>query len=304
MDNFDLNLLRIFDVLWRLGHLGRAAEELELSQPALSHALKRLREQLGDVLFIKTHSGMLPSSRAIELAPTVQSILATVRENLLTASTFDSKLAKRNFTIALSDVGEMAFLPRLLAHVAEEAPNINIATISLAPHLLSEGLQRGQIDLAVGYFPDLQGTDIYQQRLFRHGFVCLVRSSHPAATNGLTREFFMELSHVVVQSEGRSQEIVEQYLKENNIERRKMLHSSHFLSVPMIIAATDLIVTVPEPVGDIFAKIADLKVLRPPFPFPEFDLKQSWHRCQHADSANQWLRRTLQMLFSTQDGNR
>jgi DNA-binding transcriptional LysR family regulator len=109
MDNFDLNLLRTFDALWRHGHLGQAAEELGLSQPALSHSLKRLRDQIGDVLFVKVHNVVQSSARAIKLAPIIQSVLASVRENVLTAPGFDPAHARRTFVTAMSDVGEMVF---------------------------------------------------------------------------------------------------------------------------------------------------------------------------------------------------
>jgi DNA-binding transcriptional LysR family regulator len=297
MDNFDMNLLRVFDAVWRQGHLGRAAEELGLSQPAMSHSLKRLREQLDDPLFLKVRTGMQPSPRAVQLAPIVQSVLSSVRENLLSAPQFDPAQARRTFTIAMSDVGEMAFLPRLLARLAKDAPLIDIRTIS-APHReLMDLLERGQVDLVIGFFPDLGGSDVFQQRLFVHGFVCLARKGHPVVKGKLTQKQFREASHVVVQTEGRSQELVEEFLREKGIKRRELLHSPHFLSVPMVIASTDLIVTVPVPVGEVFARIADVQVLVPPYPIPTFDLRQHWHRCQHMDPGNRWLRSIAVELF-------
>jgi DNA-binding transcriptional LysR family regulator len=298
MNDFDLNLLRVFDAVWREGHLGRAAEELGLSQPAMSHALKRLRERIGDPLFLKVRSGMQPSPRAVQLAPVVQSVLSNVREHMLAAPKFDPKLARRTFTIAMSDVGEMAFLPRLLARVMRDAPMVDIQTVSTPHRELMDLLERSKVDLVIGYFPDLGGSDVFQQRLFRHGFVCLVRKGHPAAKGKLTQKQFRELPHAVVHTEGRSQEIVEQYLRDNKVQRRELLRSPHFLSIPMVIASTDLVVTVPAPVGDVFARIADVQVLTPPYPIPSFDLKQHWHRCQHDDPGNKWLRSIALELFA------
>jgi DNA-binding transcriptional LysR family regulator len=290
MNNFDLNLLRVFDAVWRHGHLGLASQELELSQPALSHALRRLREKIGDPLFVKVPSGMQPSPRAVKLAPVVQSILGSVREQLLAAPGFDPKRASRCFTIAMVDIGEMALLPKLLARVMAEAPSIDVRSVSLPPRALEVALQRGEVDLAVGYFPDINGVDFFQQRLLQFGFVCLVRAGHPAIRGRLTERQFRELPHAVVRTEGRSQEIVEQYLKQRGICRRELLRSPHFLSIPMVIAATDLIVTVPQPVADAFGRIVELQMLKPPYPIPRFDVKQYWHRCQHADPGNRWLR--------------
>ena len=297
MDNFDLNLLRIFDALRRHGHLGKAAEELNLSQPAASSALKRLREELGDVLFVKTRSGMQPTPRAIQLAPVVQSVLADIRERVLKAPNFVPDKAQRTFTIAMSDVGEMVSLPRLLQRVTSLAPSVNVTTVSLAPKQLLTSLQRSEVDLAIGYFPDLDGVDVFQQHLVRHSFVCLVRQNHPAVQGRLTKKLFCELPHAVVQVEGRRQEIVERFLKEHGIQRREVLHTPHFLSIPMTIAMTDLVVTVSSDVGEIFARFAELEILDPPYKMPRFDVNQYWHRSQHDDPGNRWMRGLVRELF-------
>jgi DNA-binding transcriptional LysR family regulator len=297
MDNFDLNLLRVFDALQRHGHLGRAAVELNLSQPAASYALKRLREELGDALFVKTRSGMQPTPRAMQLAPVVQSVLADIRERVLTAPNFVPDKAQRTFTIAMSDVGEMVSLPRLLQRVTSLAPSVNVTTMSLSPRQLLSALQRSEVDLAIGYFPDLDGVDVFQQLLVRHSFVCLVRQNHPAVQGRLTKKLFCELPHAVVEAEGRRQEIVEQFLKEHGIQRREVLHTPHFLSIPMTIAMTDLVATVSSDVGEIFARIADLAILEPPYRMPQFDVKQHWHRSQHDDPGNRWMRGLVRELF-------
>jgi DNA-binding transcriptional LysR family regulator len=290
MDKFDLNLLRAFDAVWRHGHLGVASEELGLSQPALSYALKRLRESVGDPLFLKVSGGMQPTARAMHLAPVVQSVLASIREHVLVAPSFDWKSDRRSFSIAMSDLGEMVFLPKLLGRVMSEAPFVDVRSISLPHRGVVTALQKGEVDLAIGYFPDIAGSDLLQQRLFRHGFVCLVRAEHPAIDGRLTQKQFQDLPHAVVRSEGRSQELVEQYLAQHGIRRRELLRSPHFLSIPMVIASTDLIVTLPQPVGEVFARIVDLQILQPPYPIPSFDIKQYWHRSQHADPGNRWLR--------------
>jgi DNA-binding transcriptional LysR family regulator len=178
-----------------------------------------------------------------------------------------------------------------------EAPSVDVRSVQMPPRELMVALQRGEVDLAIGYFPDIDGVDLFQQRLFRHGFVCLVRAGHLSVQGTLTKKQFRDLPHAVVQTEGRSQEIVEQYLKQQGIRRRELLRSPHFLSIPMVIASTDLVVTVPQPVGEIFGRIVELQVLPPPYPIPSFDVKQYWHRCQHADPGNRWLRSVVADLF-------
>ena len=297
MDHFDLNLLRTFDALWRHRHLGRAAEELGVSQPALSHALKRLREQLGDHLFVKTPHGMQPSSRGSELAPIVHTLLTTVREQVLVAPEFDARVASRAFTIAMTDVGELTFLPALLAELQYLAPGVDVVTVTKPPRDLNGALQRSEVDLVMGYFPDLDGTDVFQQRLFSHGFACLVGSASAAAHEPLTREQYLALPHAVVQTESRTHDIVEQYLREHGIRRRQLLRCPHFLSIPRVVAATNLVATVSESIARVLVQDPQLTVKEPPYPFPRYDVKQYWHRSQHEDPGNRWLRGLAMRLF-------
>jgi DNA-binding transcriptional LysR family regulator len=241
---------------------------------------------------------MQPTARAVQLAPVVQSILANVREHVLATPGFDPTSARRSFTIAMTDVGEMTLLPKLLGRLMSKAPAVDICSVSMPPRDLVAAFQKGQVDLAIGYFPDMSGLDILQQRLFSNGFVCVVRAEHPEVHERLTPKQFRNLPHAVVKTQGRSQEIVEQYLKQHGIRRRELLRSPHFLSIPMVIASTDLVVTVPAPIGELFRQIADFQVLQPPFPIPFIDVKQYWHRYQQSDPGNRWLRSIVVDLFS------
>jgi DNA-binding transcriptional LysR family regulator len=299
MNELDLNLLTIFDAVWRHKHIGRASEELELSQPALSHALNRLRGKIGDALFVKVPAGMQPTARAVQLEPIVQSILASVREHVLTMPRFDPGNACRSFTIALTDVGEMVLLPKLLGRVMAVAPAVDIRTTSMPTRDLMTALRKGEVDLAIGYYPDMRGSDILQQRLFREGFVSVVRADHPVVRGKLTQKQFRDLPHVVVQTEARSPEMVKRHLRSHGLRRRELLRSPHFLSIPMVIASTDLIATVPESIGELLGRIIDAQILQPPFPIPPIDVRQYWHRSQHhGDPGNQWLRSVVVALFA------
>lgn len=298
MNNFDLNLLRIFEALWRYGHVGRAAAALSLSQPAFSYSLKRLRDQIGDPLFVKTRTGMQPTTHALRLAPIVATILAQVRDELLPVPAFDPLQSARTFTLSTSDIGEMVILPKLIRHLSRVAPNVNIRTYGGGPAELRLAMENSELDLLIGYFPDAAGTDIFQQRLFSHGFSCIARRNHPALSKKLSLQRFLELPHAVIRAEGRSQEIVEQYFKEQGVKRRALLSTHHFLSIPFVIAATDMVVTVPSAVAEMFALLATIQIFNPPMQLPSFDIKQYWHRRQHYDAANQWLRGEILQLFS------
>jgi DNA-binding transcriptional LysR family regulator len=298
MHNFDLNLLRIFAALWQHRHVGRAAAALELSQPNFSYSLKKLRDQLGDPLFLKTRSGMQPTAAATQLAPVVANILAQVSDQLLTLTSFEPASSSRTFVLSLSDLGEMVFLPKLLRRLAVIAPQVSIRTVGGRPTDLQQAMENGELDLLMGHFPDTSGSNMFQQRLFSHGFLCLARKAHPLIGKKLTRQTFLSLPHAVIRSETRSQEIVEEYFKAQGIKRRVPLQTRHFLSIPFVVAASDIIVTVPAAVGEMFSEIAAIQTFKPPLPFPRFDIKQYWHRRQHDDAANRWLRGVVHQLFS------
>lgn len=299
LDHFDLNLLRAFLAIWREGHVGRAAQSLGMSQPALSAALKRLREQLGDPLFVKTRHGMQPTPYAEQLAPEATAILDLVRHRVLAPASFDAARADRVFTLSTTDIGEMVFMPKLLRHFARVAPGLRVRTVTgTLPQRLA-ALERGEIDLVVGYYPDIAGVDLMQRRLFDHGFVCLARQGHPAVRDGaITAEGFLAASHAVLRDEGRSQELVEQHLQARGLQRHVTYVGSHFLSIPIVVAATDLIATVPAEAGQIFADYPGVQQAEPPFPFPRFDVKLYWHRKSHADAALRWLRETIVERFA------
>jgi len=190
-------------------------------------------------------------------------------------------------------------MPKLLRHLAAVAPGVSVRAVTgTLPERLA-ALARGDIDLLIGYFPDAQGGDLLQRRLFDHGFVCLVRQGHPALQDGvLTQEAFLSASHAGLRDPGRSQELVEGYLQERHLRRRLVYVGSHLLGLSPIVAATDLIATVPEEAGRIFAARPDLRLAEPPFPFPHFAVKMYWHRTSQSDAALRWLRASLVDLFA------
>ena len=294
----DLNLLLVLDALLRLRNASRAAEALDMSQPAVSFALGKLRIQFRDPLFIRAARGMRPTPRAEELALPLQEVLDLIKTRLLTPPRFDPVTTQRTFTFNMADVGELVFLPALRAHLQTAASGANIATVSTPPAQLEEAMRSGDVDLAVGYFPGLQGAAIYQQRLFSHSFVCIVRKDHPRVGGQLTRKQFLEEGHAVVQQEGKSHELFEQAIIEQGMARRIVLSIPHFLAIPLIIAESDLIVTVPYAVARSFARMADLKMLRPPLQVRRADIRQHWHARFHHDPANQWLRGVVASLFA------
>jgi DNA-binding transcriptional LysR family regulator len=199
----------------------------------------------------------------------------------------------------MSDVGEMVFLPKLARTLAKASPETPVRSVSMPPQQLAEAMQDGDVDLAVGYFPDLKGGDFFQKRLFTHHFLCLLRSDHPVRGEALTLEQFLNLQHAVVLSEGRSQEILEGHLKELGLVRRVAIYTPHFLSIPALIAHSDMVVTVPHAMGIAYGKPAfGLHVMQLPFASPRIQLRQHWHTKFHKDARNVWLRGIVSELFN------
>jgi DNA-binding transcriptional LysR family regulator len=298
--NFDLNLLLVLDGVLREGTLSNAAKALNVSQPTISSSLAKLREILQDELFVRSGKGMQPTPRALALKEPIQRVLAAVKGEILDTGRFDPTTEIRPYTIATSDIGETLLLPRLVAKLAQDAPKVNLRCTVVGPRHLEETLEAGEVDLAIGYFPDLARPTTMQQTLFTHGFACLARAGHPLIKNGLTLGAFLEAHHIFVTLEGSSQELFEDALARRGLERRCVLRIPHVMSVPFVVARTDLIATVPRAVAAFFSGLVNLQVLDPPIDVPEFAVKQYWHRRFHHDARVIWLR---MMIFDFHQNN-
>jgi DNA-binding transcriptional LysR family regulator len=295
----DLNLLPIAFALYDELSVSRAAQVLGMSQPAVSMALRKMRAMFNDPLFIRAPNGVTPTPRAHALVQATRPLVERLQEDLLTEEPFDPTRSIRTISIALSDVGEMVFLPKLLERFRARAPRCAIRSVSMPPAQLVHGFEKGEIDLAVGYFPDLKKHNFLERRLFTHHFACLMRAGHPRRGKRLSLEDFLAMEHAVVHAEGRSQEIFERFLERKRIRRKVVLHTPHFLSIPIVIARSDLVATVPHALAIYFTRMSrDLALAMPPFDIAGFDVKQHWHRKFHNDPRSRWLREQVAQLFT------
>lgn len=295
----DFNLLVIAVAIEEEGGASHAALKLGMSQSAVSGALARLRAHFNDPLFIRSAGGMTATPRGAQLVGSARSILRRFDDEILSTVAFDPAITRRPFTFAMSDVGEMVFLPRLLRRLAKDAPSASVHSVSLRPSQLAEALGDGDVDLAIGFFPDLKKSDFFQQRLLSHHFTCLLRADHWVQGNRLTLKEFLGLSHIVVQSEGRSQEIFERFMNMRALSRRVALTTPHYLGVARLVATSDMVVTVPHALGLVYGTAANgLKTIKPPVESPKIELKQHWQRKYHKDARNIWLRSVVTELFN------
>jgi DNA-binding transcriptional LysR family regulator len=297
MSSPDLNLLLVFEALFRQGSVTRAAAQVGLSQSAMSSALGRLRTQFGDPLFVKTRSGMLPTPRALELAPALTEALSMVRGAMDRRESFDPATSARSLRVYMTDVGETVLLPTLMTCLQERSPAMRLETAQLPAAELPLRMESGEVDLAVGYLPQLP-EKIRRARLFEEHYVCMTRPDHPLGRKGpLTLKEFLGARHVLIASMGSGHQVLERTLAERGVHDNVALRVPHFVVVPLIIANTDLIVSVPSRVAGATARLMKSKVHPLPIPIPSFDVSVFWHERVENDGANRWLRAAMLELF-------
>jgi DNA-binding transcriptional LysR family regulator len=303
MAELDLNLLYVLVALDEKRSVSGSALKLQRSQPAISAALAKLREFFNDPLFIRSGNNMQPTPRAVALVESARSVLGRIGTDIVATPAFEPSTSQRDITLALSDVGEVVFLPTLLREVQRLAPRAALRSVSLPAGEVAAGLESGAIDLAMGYFPDLKQHNFFQQVLFTDTFASMLRADHPVTARKLTLKQFLQLDHAVVRAESRTEEVIERYLARRKIHRRVILTTPHFASAPMIVAQSDLIVTIPEPLARYFSNVsAHLRVVSLPFDPPRIELRQFWHRKFHHDDRNRWLRTLMAKLFQGSSG--
>ncbi len=297
MNDLDLKLVPVLEALLQHGHAGRAAMALGMSQPGLSHALRKLRTHFGDPLFVRSRDGLQPTEAALRMAPAVNEVMYRIRTDLVPAPDFDPLTSDRCFTVATSDIGEMVLLPPLLRELRRQAPGISLRIVVPAEAEIGTALQSGRIDLLVGYFPKGLGQDVFQQRLFTHGFMCIARQNHPGIATSLDLRGFARLEHVTVRSAGRSQQLIDKQLEKLGVTRILRVETPYHSGLPQIVAQSDLVATVPEALATSFAPALQLRCFSPPFKLPRITIRQYWHRRQHSDPANRWFRSLVGRLF-------
>lgn len=292
----DLNLLRVFDAMMRTLNVTQAAQLLDLTQPATSHALRRLREAMGDPLFVRTSGGMQPTPFALGIAGRVGDAMALLESCLAQEPDFAPDTTTRTFTLFITDIGDVVFLPALVAHFRRHAPRARLRAVSSSFKGVGRELESGGVDIAVTVLPVL-GAGFYQQMLFREQYVCIARADHPRIRGRLTMQEFSQAAHVLVTTEGTGHEVIEQSLARRGLAERIMLRTPHFLSVPPLIAQSDMIATVPRRLALATQAAHAIQILPNPIRLPAYGVKQFWHKRLHDDPAHRWLRRLMVTLF-------
>ncbi|WP_390959207.1 LysR substrate-binding domain-containing protein [Pseudomonas moorei] len=286
----DLNLLVILDALLSEQHVTRAAERLHLSQPAVSHALARLRDLLGDPLLVRAGASLVPTSRALELMAPLAEALAQV-QSLLAPNAFDPATTQRTFRLAMSDYGAAIVLPGLIRSLRSEAPGIDLQISHASREGMLDGILNGDIDIAVGVFPEMP-NELRSTLLFEEHYVCLVdRDSLPVDAT-LDLPAYLARPHVLLEMRGSGTPEIERALTALHERRRVAVSLPHWNVAPQLISGTDLILTVASRgVRDIDE--ASLIVVPPPFHIPSFTFVLAWHQRRGGDQALNWLKQRI-----------
>jgi len=297
ISRLDLNLLVVFHHLLLLKRVSAVAQTLGMSQPAVSSALGRLRASLGDELFLRTQGGMEPTPYALQLAEPVAIALDGLQQALNVRAAFDPANSTRSFTIAMTDVGEMYFLPVLVDELSSIAPEVTLQVVSVTHPSLKEDMSTGRIDLAMGLLPQLQ-AGFYQQALFHQKYICLMRKSHPLELkHRLTLSAFTEAEHVRIVAAGTGHGRVDVALDKEGLRRKFRLTVPHYVALGDVLKHSNLIATVPERFADRILKPFDLVKRDLPIEVDQSAIHQFWHGRLHRDPGHQWLRQYISKRF-------
>jgi DNA-binding transcriptional LysR family regulator len=284
--DIDLNLLRLFDVVFRAGSISRAAEQLDLTQPAASQGLARLRALLHDPLFTRAAGGVRPTPKAERLAQPLRAALATIEQALGESQGFEPAQSGRIFRIHMSDIGEARFMPELMTALHEQAPGVRIETMPLPRGEITAALDSGRIDLAFGFLPMVKDTQ--RVHLLKDRYIVLLRKGHAFTRKRRSARQLLadlqDLQYVAVRTHADTLRIL-QLLK---LEERVRLTTEHFMALPSIVKASDLAVVMPRNIARTFE--GGYAIAEPHFPLRDFTVSLHWSKRFEAEPGNRWLR--------------
>lgn len=295
MRDVDLNLLRLFDTIYRTRNISRAAEALDMSQPATSQALSRLRSAVGDHLFERTPGGVRPTPRAERLARAVQAGLALLEAGLADDDAFEPATSSAQLRLHLTDIGEARFLPAVMSEVRRAAPGIQVQTSSWPKEDIVQALDNGLIHFAIGFLPELKDTA--KVDLLTDRYVLVMRSDHPLAEalgrRSLNMDQVRRLDLISVQSHAQTRRI----LHSLNLENRIRLETSTFLALPSIVRQTDLAVLMPKAIAMTFEPARRFAIVDARLPAGDFTVALHWSRRHEHLPMLRWARELLIGLF-------
>ncbi len=297
LKDIDLNLLVLFDQLLTERKVTKVAENLGLGQPAVSNSLARLRKLLGDELFLRTPRGMEPTPFAEQFAESVSYALGMIHGAINQKASFNPSTSQRRFSLGMTDIGEIYFLPRLMKEISRQAPLTTISTVRNTATNLKDEMEAGHVDLAIGLLPQLKSS-FFQRRLFVQKYVCMFRKGHKLDKAKISATEFFGADHVAIVSAGTGHGKVDEIIDSKSNKRKINLTVPHFVAVGHILQSTDMVATVPERLAESMVQPFNLTHVAHPVKLPTIAINLFWHARYHKDPANQWLRSLIFDLHS------
>jgi DNA-binding transcriptional LysR family regulator len=295
--SIDFRLLLAFDALITERHVSRAATAVGLSQPAMSHALAKLRQQFDDPLLVRTSTGLEPTPKALDLIEPVRDAIRQVSRLLTEGASFDPRTSSDAFAVRMGDLNEVLFLPQLLRMLQERAPNMTLTVEHLSPSETVRALEASAIDFAVSALIK-HSKSVHSLELAKDRMVCVMRKGHPAADSRLTMRAFLSLRHLrIVQSAG-DVRFVEEALARRGLRRRVMATTPHWLAASYMIERSDLVTALPESMMRRLNRDGRFVVRSLPVSGNEFSWRLYWHRRYDARPAHRWIRELFEAAAS------
>ncbi len=286
---FDLNLLIAFDALIVERNVTRAAERVGIGQPAMSYALSRLRELFADDLFVRASGIMQPTTRALELAPSIARVIADIRNNVLSDRAFDPGKTEMTFRFGAADHREVAVLPKMLEVLRRLAPQSRLVVRRADGDNLSTMLESGAIDLAMGYFPDAR-SPLQSEVLFHEEFVCVFDAKACDVSAPLSLEDYLDLPHIVMSLRGEPGGIADPVLAGMGKRRFVFMVTPHFLAVPYLLHGFRALAAMPRHFAEHCQRVVSLAVSPLPIKTEGYDVSIYWHARTDTDPAHRWFR--------------
>ncbi len=282
----DLNLVRVFVAIYETGSVTAASERLFITQPTVSYGLAKLRETLNDPLFVKARGGMEPTPCARQTYERFAQALLEINGAVEETHTFVPERSDRRFRVAMSDIGELIFLPPLLQRLHALAPQVELEVVETKVEEAPGWLAAGKVDAAVGNLPSICAVT-RNAHLFDEHYVCLMRRKHRAGKAALTRAAFVAARHAIVSSSFFGHNQIEDQLRQLGV--KVALQIPHFTILPNLIAASDLVVVLPSRVAALFAAHGGLQTAPVPIELPSIEVRLHWHQRHEGHAAQRWF---------------
>ena len=298
-DKIDLHLIRVLNTVLTERSVSRAAIRLGMYQPAVSAALKRLRELAGDPLLVRSGAGMVPTDAGLRMIDPSARILRAAEVLFSDARGFDPATATSTFSLACSDYMDPLFLPQLVAQIKNQAPlcHVDIHPLSGASDYRTR-LAQGEVDIVVGNWPAPPG-DLHMARLFGDEVVCLVAKNHPAARRGWDSASWLAAEHVApTPTHPGAKGVIDEHLDKLGLQRNITVRCPHFGLIPAMVASSLLVLTTGRQYCERYTGALPLKILPCPVDFPRMMYYQLWHERTHASASAKWLRDRVKAVAS------